>query len=71
MIPPEAGGAGMVYSILHAKELHGSGILISDAFKAMKFPYPNPSTVSNVVMKRLTDMDLTMTFCYMGSGFAE
>jgi NAD(P)-dependent dehydrogenase (short-subunit alcohol dehydrogenase family) len=71
MIPPEAGGAGMVYSILNAKKLHGSGILISDAFNAMNYPYPNQATVSHIPSKRLTDMDLTMTFCYMGPGFSE
>lgn len=71
MIPPEAGGAAMVYSILHAKELHGSGIVISDAFNAMNFPYPNPATVSKMASRRISDMELTMTFCSMGPGFAK
>jgi NAD(P)-dependent dehydrogenase (short-subunit alcohol dehydrogenase family) len=75
MIPPEAGGAAMVYSLLHAKELHGSGIIISDAFTAMNFPYPNqataPKPAPGMEMHRLSDMELTMAFCTMGSGFAK
>src|SRR5690554_1897924 len=66
MIPPEAGGAAMVYSILHAEELHGSGIIINDAFKAMNYPFPNPDTVQNMESRRLSDMELTMAFCTMG-----
>ena len=50
MIPPEAGGAAMVYCILHAAEW--SGDIINDAFEAMDFPYPNPSTLTIPKMKR-------------------
>ena len=71
MIPPEVGGAGMVYSLLHAEQLHGSGILINDALLAMNFPYPHPEKVIKMKGRRLTDMELTMTFCYMGKGFDE
>lgn len=72
MIPPEAGGAAMVYSILHAEELHGSGIIINDAFTAMNYPYPNPSTVTpSAGSRRLSDMELTMVFCNMGPGFKK
>ena len=71
LIPPEAGGAAMVYCILHAKELHGSGIIINDAFNAMNYPYPNPSTVRKNESRRLADMELTLAFCNMGSGFVK
>jgi NAD(P)-dependent dehydrogenase (short-subunit alcohol dehydrogenase family) len=74
MIPPEAGGAAMVYSILHAEELHGSGIIINDAFTAMNYPYPNPATAPKappVPPHRLSDMELTMAFCTMGPGFKK
>jgi NAD(P)-dependent dehydrogenase (short-subunit alcohol dehydrogenase family) len=70
MIPPEAGGAAMVYCLLHAVELHGSGIIINDAFDAMNYPYPNPATVRKIESRRLSDMELTMTFCTMGPGFS-
>ena len=72
MIPPEAGGAAMVHCILNAKKLHGSGIMINDAFDHMNFPYPNPeSLMKHEKARRLSDMDLTMALCYMGSGFDE
>jgi hypothetical protein len=71
MIPPEAGGAAMVYCILHAKELHGSGIIMNDAFAAMNYPYPNPATLRNTTSRRLSDTELTMAFCTMGPGFTK
>ena len=71
MIPPEAGGAAMVYCILNAAKLHGSGIIINDAFNAMNFPYPNPEGLRQNDSRKLTDMELTMAFCNMGPGFGE
>ena len=68
-IPPEAGGAAMVYCILNAEKLHGSGIIINDAFDAMNFPYPNPDTVRKTLSRRLNDNELTMVLCNMGAGF--
>ena len=68
-VPPEAGGAAMVYCILNAEKLHGSGISISDAFDAMGFPYPNPGTLRPNNMHRLTDNELTLVFRSMGPGF--
>ncbi|MDR2530024.1 MAG: SDR family oxidoreductase [Oscillospiraceae bacterium] len=71
MIPPESGGAAMVYSILNAERIHGSGIIMSDAFLAMDYPFPNKDTAPKLDpnARRLTDMDLTMAFCTMGPGF--
>ncbi len=68
-IPPEDGGAAMVYSILHAKELHGSGIMIQQAFKAMNWQFPKPETVREEEMERLSDMALMLVFSIMGPGF--
>ncbi len=71
MIPPEAGGAGMVYSILNAEKLHGSGFMISDVFRAMDFPYPVKETAPKKEdnTRRLTDMEMTMIFCTKGPAF--
>ena len=69
MIPPESGGAAMVYCLLNAKKLHGSGIIINDAFDAMNYPYPVPETVRTTHSRRLSDMELTMVLCNMGAGF--
>jgi hypothetical protein len=71
MIPPDAGGAAMVYCILHAKDLHGSGIFINHAFEAMNYPYPNPDTVGKNESRRLSDMELTLIFGAMGPGFGK
>jgi hypothetical protein len=66
----------MVYCLLHAEELHGSGIIINDAFSAMNYPYPNPATAPkkdpNMPQPhRLSDMELTLAFCTMGNGFKK
>ena len=68
-IPPEAGGAAMVYCILNSAKLHGSGIIISDAFDAMNYPYPCPDTVRKTLSRRLDDSELTLVLCNMGAGF--
>jgi len=72
MITPEVGGAAMLYCILNAKQLHGSGIILNDALVAMDYPFPNKATAPKPSeFRRLTDMELTMTFCIMGPGFAN
>jgi NAD(P)-dependent dehydrogenase (short-subunit alcohol dehydrogenase family) len=68
-IPPEAGGAAMVYCLLNAEKLHGSGIIINDAFDAMDYPYPNRENLRDMKSRRLTDMELTLVLCNMGAGF--
>ena len=69
-VPPEAGGAAMVYCLLNAEKLNGSGVILFDVFNAMDFPYPNPETKPGASQfKRLNDNELTMALCYMGAGF--
>jgi len=69
-IPAEAGGAAMVYCILNAEKIHGSGIILFDAFDAMDYPYPRPDLRRPPSQfKRLSDLELTMALCNMGSGF--
>jgi hypothetical protein len=67
-IPPEAGGAAIVYCIQNAEKLHGSGIIISEAFEAMNYPFPNPATFKSFKTRRLNDMQLTLVLCNMGPG---
>jgi len=71
MIPPEAAGAAMVYCLMNASTLHGSGISVIDAFNAMGYPYPNPATVGKTPSRRLTDRELTLVLMNMGPGFSE
>ena len=68
MIPPEAGGAAIVYCILNAQTLHGSGISMTDALVAMDYPFPNPATLRKP-SRRLNDMELTLVLMNMGPGF--
>ena len=70
-IPPETGGAGLVYCILNAEKLSGSGIIMNDALDAMNYPFPNPETAVRNKLRRLNDYELTMVLCNMGPGFDE
>jgi NAD(P)-dependent dehydrogenase (short-subunit alcohol dehydrogenase family) len=70
-IPSEDGGAAMAYSIVHAQELHGSGIMIGQALRQMNWPYPVPETVPKADFQRIDDMALAMVFSFVGPGFPD
>jgi hypothetical protein len=70
-IPTEDGGAAMAYSIVHAKELHGSGIMIGQALRQMDWPYPKPETAPKADFQRIDDMALAMVFSFVGPGFPD
>ncbi|MCL1804804.1 MAG: SDR family oxidoreductase [Clostridiales bacterium] len=70
-IPPEANAAGMVFCIMNAERLHGSGISVIEAFHAMKYPFPNPENARLSGMRRLNDNELTLVFKNIGPGFSE
>ena len=70
-IPPEANAAGLLYCILNAEKLHGSGISVIDAFHTMHYPFPKPDAARKSEMRRLTDNELTLVFRNMGPGFTE
>ena len=68
--PPEAAGAALVYCVLNASALHGSGVALHEVFDVMKYPYPNPETIRKMPKgRRLNDMELTTVFLNMGPGF--
>ena len=70
--PPEAAGAAMVFCVLNAARLHGSGVSLQDVFDEMKYPYPNPDTLrERPKSRRLNDMELTTVFLNMGPGFSS
>ena len=71
MIPPETGGAAMVYCILNAAKLHGSGVIINDVLHAMNYPFPNPETVRETAGRRLSHYELTMIFLQHGAGLCR
>lgn len=70
-IPAEDGGAALAYCITRAAELHGSGIMINQAFRQMDWPYPKPETVQQSDFQRLDDMVLALIFACMGPGFPD
>jgi NAD(P)-dependent dehydrogenase (short-subunit alcohol dehydrogenase family) len=70
-IPSEDGGAALAYCITHAAELHGSGIMIGQAFRQMDWPYPRPETVPKTDYQRIADMPLSLVFAIMGPGFPD
>jgi NAD(P)-dependent dehydrogenase (short-subunit alcohol dehydrogenase family) len=71
MIPSEDGGAALAYCITRAAELHGSGIMIGQAFRQMDWPYPKPETVLKTDFQRIDDMALSLVFSIMGPGFPD
>jgi NAD(P)-dependent dehydrogenase (short-subunit alcohol dehydrogenase family) len=70
-IPAEDGGAALAYCITRAAELHGSGIMIGQAFRQMNWPYPRPETVPTTDFQRIDDMALSLVFAIMGPGFPD
>jgi NAD(P)-dependent dehydrogenase (short-subunit alcohol dehydrogenase family) len=70
-IPPEDCGAAMAYCIHRAADIHGSGIMIGQAFRQMKWPFPKPETVPTRDYDRINDTVLSLMFGYMGPGFPD
>jgi NAD(P)-dependent dehydrogenase (short-subunit alcohol dehydrogenase family) len=70
-IPAEDGGAALAYCITRAAELHGSGIMINQAFRQMDWPFPKPETVPKTDFQRISDIALSLMFAYMGPGFPD
>lgn len=66
LIPIDAAGAGLVYCLTRAAELHGTGLLMGDVLRVMKYPFPHPETVVKMPAQYIGDMQLTMLMCYMG-----
>ena len=67
--PPEDCGAALAYSITRAGEIHGSGIIITQAFQQMNWPYPNPETAPKYDYERINDYLAIRMFGYLGPGF--
>ncbi|HEX7475428.1 MAG TPA: SDR family oxidoreductase [Dehalococcoidales bacterium] len=70
-IPPEDCGAAMAYCIHRAADIHGSGIMIGQAFRQMKWPFPKPETVPTKDYDRINETALSLMFGYMGPGFPD
>ena len=71
LIPPEDCGAALAYSITRASEIHGSGIMIQQAFRQMNWHFPKPETVPTSDYERINERVLSLMFAYMGPGFPD
>ena len=71
MIPADASGAAMVWMLLHAAEMHGTGTMVGDVLVAMDYPFPCPETLRKDPRHFVGGMPLVLMFCYMGHGFPE
>ena len=69
LIPADASGAAMVWMLLHADEMHGTGVMVGDVLAAMNYPFPCPETVNRTPNQYIEEMPLTLAFCYMIHGF--
>jgi NAD(P)-dependent dehydrogenase (short-subunit alcohol dehydrogenase family) len=67
--PPEDSAAALAYSIVHAAELHGSGIMITHALQQMDWKYPKPETALKMDYERLNEPVEGRIFGNLGPGF--
>ena len=70
-MPPEDSGAAIAYAIVHAAEIHGSGVTTGQVQKRMGWPFPNPELVPKGDFERLRDGVSVRIFGYMGQGFQQ
>ncbi|OGN99342.1 MAG: hypothetical protein A2Y58_02960 [Chloroflexi bacterium RBG_13_51_52] len=70
-IPPEDAGATLTYCIVHAAEIHGSGVNAGQAQKRMNWPFPEPDTVPGKDFDRIRDQVMVRMFGYVGPGWQD
>jgi NAD(P)-dependent dehydrogenase (short-subunit alcohol dehydrogenase family) len=70
-MPPEDSGAALAYAIVHAAEIHGSGVTTGQVQKHMGWPFPNPNLVPKGDFDRLRDGVAVRIYGYMGPGFSQ
>ncbi len=70
-MPPEDLGAALSYAIVHASEIHGSGITAGQVLKHIGWKFPRPDLVPEKDFARLRDAAAVRIFGYLGQGFAR
>ena len=70
-IPPEDAGASLAYCIVHAADIHGSGVNAGQAQKRMNWPFPKPETVPGKDFDRIRDQVMVRMFGYVGPGWPD
>jgi NAD(P)-dependent dehydrogenase (short-subunit alcohol dehydrogenase family) len=69
--PPEDSAAALAYAIVHAAELHGSGILIHHALTQMDWDYPRPETAPTSDFHRISEEVERRVFGHVGRAFPD
>jgi NAD(P)-dependent dehydrogenase (short-subunit alcohol dehydrogenase family) len=70
-MPPEDCGAALSYCIVHAAEIHASGVNAGQAHKRMHWPFPKPEMVPHKDFDRLRNQVEARMFGYVGSGWPD
>jgi len=71
-IPPEDAGAALTYCITRAKELHGSGLHMTQVNRQMAtWVFPKPETLRKADYDRIRDEVTPLLFAYIGPGFPK
>ena len=66
---PEDSGAALAYAIVHAAEIHGSGVTTGQVQKQMGWPFPNPELVPARGFRPTKRWGGSARFRLHGSGF--
>jgi NAD(P)-dependent dehydrogenase (short-subunit alcohol dehydrogenase family) len=69
-LPPEDLAAALTYCIVHAAEIHGSGVTAGQVHKQMGWPFPRPDLAPDKEFDRIRDAVAVRLFGYLGPGFA-
>jgi NAD(P)-dependent dehydrogenase (short-subunit alcohol dehydrogenase family) len=70
-MPPEDLGAALAYAIVHAAEIHGSGITVGQVHRFLKWPFPRPDLVPAADFDRVRDALGVRLLGYLGPGFVR
>ncbi len=70
-MPAEDCAAALAYSIVHAAEIHGSGVTAGQVQRYIGWPFPRPDLVPKQDFERVRDGVLVRLFGYVGQGFAK
>ncbi|OGO31860.1 MAG: hypothetical protein A2Z29_04540 [Chloroflexi bacterium RBG_16_56_11] len=70
-MPPEDCGAALSYCIVHAAEIHGSGVNAGQAHKRMRWPFPRPDRAPGKDFDRVRDQVMIRMFGYVGPGWGD
>ena len=70
-MPPEDCAAAIAYCMVHAGEIHGSGVTAGQVQKHMGWPFPRPDLVPKPDFERLREGVEIRLWGYVGQGFAK